>query len=337
MKRALRSVGFGRRILISFAAAAFAASLGPTAAYADDYPSRPVTFVVGFGVGGSADRTARALAQFLPAELGQPVTVVNREGAGGQLAATYVLSQPADGYTLLATAISPYLANSIIHTGATYTLDDFAFINGQWSDWDVIALNKDREFQTLAEFMKSVQANPRQHSASVVTGSAGELTAYLLMEAAGLPNDALNVVTYESGGAARAAVAGGQVDITIVGGEGTEGIREMIRPLAVVRDDSAEGWDAPPVNEALGEAGMEIPVVNGSIRGLAASAEFRDSQPEAWKKLVSAYERTMQNPEFIAFLKQNDIGADWLGPEKTAEIVKRNYEILERYKDKIEK
>jgi putative tricarboxylic transport membrane protein len=337
MKRVLRSGGLGRRAVMGLAAAAVVASLAPMAATAQDYPSRPVTLVVGFGVGGSADRTARALAQFLPDELGQPVTVVNREGAGGQLAATYVLSQPADGYTLLATSISPYLANSIIHTGASYTLDDFAFVNGQWSDWDVIALNKDREFQTLAEFMESVKANPGTHSASVVTGSAGELTAYLLMEAAGLPSDAMNVVTYESGSAARTAVAGGQVDITIVGGEGTEGIREMIRPLAVVRDDPAEGWDAPPVNEALAEAGMEIPVVNGSIRGLAASAEFRDNNPEAWQTLVSAYERTMQNPEFLAFLKQNDIGADWLGPEKTTEVVKRNYDILERYKDIVEK
>ena len=337
MNRALRSVDLGRRLVMGVAAATVVAALMPAAAVADDYPTRPVTFVVGFGVGGSADRTARALAQFLPEELGQPVTVVNRDGAGGQLAATYVLSQPADGYTLLATAISPYLANSIIHTGASYTLDDFAFVNGQWSDWDIIALNKDREFQTLAEFMASVKANPGKHSASVVTGSAGELTAYLLMEAAGLPNDAMNVVTYEGGGAARAAVAGGQVDITIVGGEGTEGIRDMVRPLAVVRDDPAEDWDAPPVNEALGEASMEIPVVNGSIRGLAAPAEFRDSNPEGWEKLVSAYERTMKNPEFIAFLKQNDIGADWLGPDKTTEMVKRNYEILRRYKDKIEK
>src|SRR3546814_21197120 len=97
----------------------------------------------------------------------------------------------------------------------------------------------------------------------------------------------------------------------------------MIRPLAVVRDDRAEGWDAPPVNEALAEVGMEIPVVNGSIRGLAAPAEFRDSHPEAWEKLVSAYERTMKNPEFLAFLKQNEIGAEWLGPQKTTENVKR--------------
>src|SRR3546814_4584210 len=118
----------------------------------------------------------------------------------------------------------------------------------------------------------------------------------------------MNVVTYEGGGAARAAVAGGQVDITIVGGEGTEGIREMIRPLAVVREDRAEGWDAPPVNEALAEVGMEIPVVNGYIRGLAAPAEFSDNPTEAWEKIASASERTITNPTFLALLKHNKLG-----------------------------
>src|SRR3546814_15493096 len=124
-------VGCGGRLVIGRGAAALTRGLLPTEVVAQDYPPRPVTFVVGFGVGGSADRTARALAQFLPQELGQPVTVVNREGAGGQLAATYVLTQTADGYTLLATSISPYLANSIIHTGASYTPDHFAFLNCQ--------------------------------------------------------------------------------------------------------------------------------------------------------------------------------------------------------------
>lgn len=326
MKALMRSLALG--------ALAAAIAAGPGVMAQDiDWPERPVTLVVGFGVGGSADRTARALAQFLPEELGQPVTVVNREGAGGQLAATYVLAQPADGYTLLATAISPYLANNIVHQGAPFTLDDFAFINGQWSDWDIIAVNKDRDIETMADMINAIRDNPGEYSVSVVPGSAGQLTTYLLLEAMGLDESALNIVTYESGGAARAAVAGGQVDFTILGGEGSEGIREMIRPLAVVRESPAPGWDAPPVNEALAEVGLEIPVLSGSIRGLAADAQFREDYPERFDKLVAAYEATMQNPEFIAHLEANDIGADWMGPEKTTEVVKRNFEVIQQYKD----
>jgi tripartite-type tricarboxylate transporter receptor subunit TctC len=321
-------------IALLLSAVASLGLLGPAAAQDDAWPERPITFVVGFGVGGSADRTARALAQFLPEEIGVPVTVVNREGAGGQLAATYVLAQPADGYTLLATAISPYLANSIINTGANYTLDDFAFINGQWSDYDLIAASKESGIESMAEMITSIRENPGKHSVSVVTGSAGELTAYILLDSAGIPVENLNIVTYEGGGTARAAAAGGQVDFTILGAEGSDAIRDMVTPLAVVSDEPLQGWDGvPPVNEALAEIDLEIPVVNGSIRGLAAPAEFRDQYPDRWEKLVSAYERTMQNEEFIAHLESNEIGTDWLGPERTTERVKTNYEILERFGD----
>ncbi len=296
------------------------------------WPERPITFVVGFGVGGSADRTARALAQYMTDEIGQPITVVNREGAGGQLAASYVLAQPDDGYTLLATAISPYLANSILNTGADYTLDDFAFINGQWSDQDLIAASTESGIETMGEMISSIRDNPGEHSVSVVTGSAGELSTYILLDAAGIPLEDLNIVTYESGGAARAAAAGGQVDFTILGAEGSDAIRDMVTPLAVISEEPLEGWEGVPVvNEALAEVELEMPVVSGSIRGLAASAAFREEHPDRWETVVSAYERTMQNPEFLAFLEENEIGADWLGPERTTERVRNNYEILERY------
>lgn len=329
-RRALGHLG----LVVTVAAGAWMTA--PIGAHAQDaYPERPVTFVVGFGPGGSADRTARALAQFLPEELGAPVTVVNRPGAGGQLAATYVRAQPADGYTFLATAISPYLANSIINTGADYTLDDFAFINGQWSDWDLIAASADSEITSMAEMIAAIRANPGEMSVSVVPSSAGHLTTYLLLEAAGLGDADLNVVTYESGGAARAAVAGGQVDFTILGGEGSAGIKEMITPLAVVRETPAPGWDAPPVNEALAEVDLEIPVVTGSVRGLAADAAFRAQHPERFQAFVDAYRRTMENPAFIAHLEENQIGSDWLGPEATTELVQNGYDILVKYGDLI--
>ncbi|MEC5292433.1 tripartite tricarboxylate transporter substrate binding protein [Aurantimonas sp. C2-6-R+9] len=324
-----------KRLIQTFSAGLVAAAMAiPTMAAAQDaWPDRPITFVVGFGVGGSADRTARALAQFMPEELGQPISVVNRDGAGGQLAASYVLAQPADGYTILATSVSPYLANSIIHTEASYSIDDFAFVNGQWSDWDIIAVNKDRDIHSLAEMIEAIKENPGKMSVSVVPSSAGQLSAYLLLEAAGLTDSDLNIVTYESGGAARAAVAGGQVDFTILGGEGSEGIRDMITPLAVVRDEPAPEWDAPTVAEALKEIGLEMPVVSGSIRGLATDAEFKEKYPERWDKLVAAYKATLEKPEVKKYLEENSIGGEWLGPEKTTEVVNRNYEVIKKYKD----
>ncbi|MVW77689.1 Bug family tripartite tricarboxylate transporter substrate binding protein [Bordetella sp. 02P26C-1] len=304
------------------------------AAAADDWPSQPVNLVVGFGVGGSADRFSRLLAQYLGDELGKPVVVVNRPGAGGQLGATYVLAQGDDGHTMLSTSLSPYLANSIVHTNASYKLDDFGFVNAQWSDYDLIAVNNDRPFKTLPELLESIKANPGKHSVSVVPSSAGQLTTYLLLEAAGIPAKNLNVVTYESGGQARSAVAGGQVDFTILSAEGSEGIRDRVRPLAIVSDRPVEGWnEAPLVNEALKPMGIEIPLLDGSIRGVATSAKFKQKYPERFAKFVSAYERTLKNEKYLEQLKKMKMGADWLGPEKTTDVMNRNYEIISKYRD----
>ncbi|MGB5792609.1 MAG: tripartite tricarboxylate transporter substrate binding protein, partial [Poseidonibacter sp.] len=88
---------------------------------ADNYPSKPVNVVVGFGIGGSADRMTRTMSTFLSDELDGRVKVVNKKGAGTQIAANYVLKKPADGYTIFASTFAPYLANTILSGGAKYS------------------------------------------------------------------------------------------------------------------------------------------------------------------------------------------------------------------------
>ena len=125
-------------------AAAAVLTAGPGTAFTQDWPSRPVTIMVPFNAGGSLDRMARGIAPYLSKELGQPVTVTNRPGAGGQVGTTWFLQQPDDGYTLMMTAATPYLPTNILITGAKYTLADFAFVNAQWSDYTFIAVHKDK-------------------------------------------------------------------------------------------------------------------------------------------------------------------------------------------------
>src|SRR5512144_2265072 len=90
-----------RSLRLAFAVAALAiAACGNASA---QYPTRPVRLVVGFAPGGPTDILARRMAQYLTEKLGQQFVVENKPGATGNIATEYVMGQPADGYTILAT------------------------------------------------------------------------------------------------------------------------------------------------------------------------------------------------------------------------------------------
>ena len=320
-----------------YVAAAILLAAGVNAGFAADWPARPITLMVPFNAGGSLDRMARGLAPYLSKELGQPVTVVNRPGAGGQVGTTWFLQQPDDGYTLLVTAATPYLPTNILVTGAKYTLDDFAFVNAQWSDYTMLAVHKDRPYKTLKDLIDAVKANPGKLSTGVTFGSAGQISTMMMLEALGIPADGVRIVTYDGGGPLRTALAGGHLDFSVVQGEGSETIRDFIRPLAVFRESRAKEWDAPPVNEALKWAGVTIPVLSGSIRALASSASFKKKDPQAFDKLTAAYKRALENKEFQSWLAANKIDGDWLGPDKTSAILNSNFEILKKHRQLLKK
>ena len=298
---------------------------------ADAYPERPVTIVVAFGVGGSADRMTRTMAPFLATALGQPVPVVNRGGAGTQLAASYLLEQPHDGYTVLASGFSPYLSNTILEGGADYTIDDFAYLNFQWFDEDLIAVHRHARYGSLPELLDTIRAQPKTVRAAVVRGSGGHLVAKMLLEVSGIPQQNLNLVTYNGGGLARAAVAGGVVDFIVISAAGTETIRDYIRPLAIVSDEGNPAWDAPPINEALAPAGIRVPVLPGSIRGFGTSAAFRDRHPERFARLVAAFRDALADPDLARQLDAGSIGRRWTGPERSEAIMRETYRIFRDY------
>ena len=300
-------------------------------ANAGDFPIRPVTFVVAFGVGGSADRMTRTMAPFIGAALGQPVQVVNREGAATLLGSNYVLDQAHDGYTVLASGFSPYLSNTILEGNANYTIDDFAYLNFQWFDEDLIAVNADTAYTTLPELLEDIRAHPKTVKAAVVRGSGGHLMARLLLELSGIPQENLNLVTYNGGGIARAAVAGGVVDFIVISAPGTESISEYIRPLAIFSHTRNPQWDVPTLGEAMAPTGIEVPILPGSIRGFATSAEFRRAYPERFERLASAIETALQNPQLTEQLDQGSIGRRWTGPDASADTMRETFEIFENY------
>ena len=96
----MTKIGFGRTILGALALSVVLA-LGPNPASAQaDFPNKPIRVVIPFGAGGGNDLFARVVGQKFTDLIGQPIVIENKPGAGGRIAAAYVMEQPADGYTL---------------------------------------------------------------------------------------------------------------------------------------------------------------------------------------------------------------------------------------------
>jgi tripartite-type tricarboxylate transporter receptor subunit TctC len=149
-----------------------------TAAFAQEFPSRPVKLIIGFGAGGLGDTAGRALAQELSTSLGKPVIVENMPGAGGSLAASTAARSAPDGHTMLwvsgQNAIAPSMFKSLPYNWAT-DLQPVAPV-GKF-DY-IIVVGKDSPYKTLREAIDASKKNPDKFNIGVISaGSAQHLNA----------------------------------------------------------------------------------------------------------------------------------------------------------------
>ena len=193
--------------LIVALAAALAAAAG---AFAQTYPGRPVTLIVGFAPGGGTDTVARVMQKKLGEYLGQTVVVENRSGAGGTIAAGIVAKAEPDGYTILlatiaALAVAPHLNSKLPYNPLT----DFAPISMATVSGNVLVVHPSVPAKTLSEYVKLANTQPGgiAYGTSGV-GSAGHLAGELFRLTA---KANLTHVPYKGGGPAMSDLLGGQI------------------------------------------------------------------------------------------------------------------------------
>lgn len=334
---------FKNKVMSVFVAGGLAAALpfaDAAMAQEGEWPTEDtrIRLVVPFNPGGSADRLARGLASFLPEHLNDAVvTVVNKPGGSGALGATWFSRQPADGSYFLVMQAVPYLANNILIQEAPIAWEDFDFLNAQWSDYMILAVSPESEYQSLEELIAAMRNEPGAVSASIIHGSGAHLQALIMMDVLGIPRDNVRWVTFDGGSPQRMAVVGNQVDFTVVAAEGSLGIKDQINTLAVLRRDGAtEDYDAPPLNEALAELGEpEVPLLAGNTIAVIAHDTFDEDYPERYRAFVDGYRAALESEGMKRWLSRSNIGGDWMGPEESETFLTENFEALRTYKDLI--
>ena len=153
-----------------FIASALAAAAAPLVGAQSPLPAGPVRIVVGFPPGGGTDVMARVMAQKLSAMWGTPVTVENKAGAGGVIAAEYVAKQPADGSSLLMTNISNHAIAPALYPTLSYVVErDFTPIMLVGVTPNLLICNPDQPARSVKDIVALCRAKP----GAVTFGSSG--------------------------------------------------------------------------------------------------------------------------------------------------------------------
>lgn len=202
-----------RHLLLSTlmgAAALLAAPLtGSLPAQADTFPSRPIHLVVGYAAGGSTDQIARIVGQKLSEELGQPVVIDNKPGAGATIASDYVSKSTPDGYTLFMSTIANTI-NTTLYRRLPFDFErDFAPVSLVATVPNVLVVNPDVPAKTVQEFVALAKKNPEKlYFASSGSGSSIHLSGELFNMVAGVK---LTHVPYKGSAPAVVDLMSGQV------------------------------------------------------------------------------------------------------------------------------
>jgi tripartite-type tricarboxylate transporter receptor subunit TctC len=180
---------------------------------AQDWPTRPIRIMVGFGAGGGTDIAARIVGQPLSEILGVPVVVENRVGAGGTTAANAVATAPADGYTALmmsnAHAIAPVIYKSVPYD----SVNDFQMISLVGTAGLILVTHPDFPAKNLKELIGILKTSPGKYNfASPGVGTTQHFAGELMSQMAGVQ---MTHIPFRGTPAALAALLGKQVDIVI--------------------------------------------------------------------------------------------------------------------------
>jgi len=268
---------------------------------ASRYPSRPIRIIVGFAAGGGNDVIARIYAQKLSEDLGQPVIVENKPGAGAIVATEYVSKAAPDGYTLLVGA-SGMAINQSLYAKLPYdSVRDFVAISELASFPLLMIVNASSPIKSVAELVTYAKANADK--TNYATSSATfQLVTELFKQKTGAP---MQAIPYKSANEMVLAVVSGQVTTTIAdSGPVSPQVRSgTVRALAVTAQKRMEDFPDVPT---MKEAGADVDAIIWT--GIFAP---KATPPGIAKKLEAEFVKIAKMPDVVARLKA--IGVDAVG------------------------
>lgn len=273
------------------------------------YPSKPIVLIAAFAPGGVTDISARLVAKGLAEELGQPVVVENRAGAGGAIGATFVARSAPDGYTLMLGTISELTVLPVVKNDPPYdTMKDFEPIARVGTVSFVLAAHPSVPANNASELVALAKAEPGTLSfASFGVGSQNHLLAELFMSKTGTK---LLHVPYKGSAAAVTDLVAGTVKLTF---DTTTVVMPLVqsgkmKALAVL---SPSRSDAAPGVPTLAESGIALSTV-----GWTGVVGPRGMPTAIVARLNAAINKVLMDPSIKEEFAKRDITVGQTSPSE---------------------
>lgn len=298
------------RLMLGLASIGLTAALTPAAA--NEFPSQPIQLVVGYGAGGGTDMCFRALARTAGKELGQPVVIENKPGAGSSLSIGYIARQKPDGYNVAALSTGAVL-NQFLVSGIDYNVMEDLTPIAMVAQYQVgLLVRADSPLTSLKDIIQKAKAQPDAMAFSTAgVGTPQHLTMVKLGEEVGAK---WTHVPYKSGIEASMALMRGDVEVMAQTAEWVAFVRDgRLRLLNVFTEDRMEGFDQAPT---LLEEGYEL--VAPSILGLVGP---KGMDPEIVTKIDNAFKVAIDTDEFRQCTDQFGLKTDYKDAEAFSKYI----------------
>lgn len=282
-----------------FALAGAAVLLGAPLGIAQEFPSKPINFMVAFPPGGSTDIGARVVAAIAEKAIGQPIVVINKAGAGGQVGWTELSRAKPDGY---------YIGMINLPATNTHILDpdrqaifnekSFTPIINQVLDPGVIWVRADSPFKTLQDMVDAAKKSPGTVKAATTGILSDDHLAIMMVEEAA-PGATFRIVHFDGGAPMLKETLAGNVDVSFdnVGSIVKQVQSGQVRALAVMDPQRSKFLPNVPTTK---EVGFPTVVMN-STRGIAGP---KNMDPKVVAKLQDVLKKAMDDPEHIKKLDE---------------------------------
>ena len=304
-----------KRLCVAAVLPAAALCLSPLAAAQTEFPNRPITMLVGFSAGGPTDNAARVVAEELSKELGQPIVVSNKPGAGGVIAARDLLKSNADGYTIMLVSNGPMTVIPARHAKIDFDpVNDFAPIGMVAGYPHILIVGPDSDVKTFQDFIKKAKANPGKLNVAQV-GSVNELTTEWIKTLAGID---VTQVPYKGAAAVVSDLATGRIDLALVAPTVAYPLIEGKKAHAIASTSSTKLTQARNI-PSIAQSG--IPEIDFYIwNGLVAP---KGTDPAAIKKMSDALAKVQKDPALQEKLALTYLDIVAGGPGHMQDLVKK--------------